>query len=112
MATTLSNELPIERLSGEATVFGYTVDLTGRAVAPAPGTVLWYRQYRKDPKQGDRWLPTGRPRKAVFVRFQERDTRDDKWEVSDWRCFRRGLRGCTIIGSKSLYRLVGPVCRP
>jgi hypothetical protein len=82
-----------------------TVDLSDRHAAPAPGTVLWYRQYRFDPKNPGRWGPTGRPRKAVFVRFHERDARDDKWEVSDWRCFKRGLRGCTYIGSKSLQRI-------
>ena len=100
---------PIQRLSGTAVVGGYIVDLIGRAAAPAVGTIIWYRQYRVDPKCGGGWVPTGRPRKAVFVRFHERDIRDDKWEVSDWRCFQRGLRGCTYIGSKSLYRIEGRV---
>jgi hypothetical protein len=85
----------------------HMIDLTGRWEAPAPGVVLWYRAYSPGLTPGERWRPTGRPRKAVFVRLVERGYRDDQWEVTPWRSYLRGWRGGLIIGSKSLYRIEG-----
>ncbi|MFA5263216.1 MAG: hypothetical protein WC378_05275 [Opitutaceae bacterium] len=99
------NSIPITRLSGPAVVGGYIVSLDGRAAPLTLGSVFWYRQYRRDAKRGNAWLPTGRPRKAVFVRMISRDFHDDKWEVTDWGSHKRGFFGGLLIGSKSLHHI-------